>query len=217
MAINYTVKQGDCISSIAFEHGFFGDTIWNHANNSKLQQKRKDPNVLMPGDIVFVPDKRLKEVSEPTEQVHKFRCKNTPEKLKLQLLKEGEPRANEEYELEIDALKFSGKTDSQGRLEQSTPPNAKQGKLILKNGEEVYQLMLGHLNPHDETTGVQGRLRHLGFYFGSIDGKISTELEHAIQAFQISQDIEPDGELNDETLNALENVYSEGTLQSGSQ
>jgi hypothetical protein len=217
MPINYQVKQGDCISSIAFEHGFFADTIWNHSNNAELKKKREDPNVLMPGDIVFVPDKRLKEVSEPTNQVHKFKCKNTPEKLKLQLLKEDKPRANEEYELEVDDLKFSGKTDSQGRLEQSIPPNAKQGKLILQKGEEIYQLMLGHLNPHDEITGVQGRLRHLGFYFGSIDGKTSAEFEHAIQAFQISQDMEPDGELNAATLDALEKVYLEGTIQSGSQ
>lgn len=217
MSINYTVKQGDCISSIAFEHGFFADTIWNHPNNAELKKKREDPNVLLPGDEVFILDKRLKEVSEPTNQVHKFKCKNTPEKFKLQLLKENEPRANEDYELEIDELKFSGKTDSQGRLEQTIPPNAKQGKLILKNGEEVYPLMLGHLNPHDEITGVQGRLRHLGFYFGAIDGKISPQFDHAVQAFQIGQDIEPDGELNDETLNALEKSYSEGNPQSDTQ
>lgn len=207
MPINYQVKQGDCISSIAFEHGFFADTIWNHPNNAELKKKRVDMNVLMPGDVVFIPDKRLKEVSEPTDQVHKFRCKNTPEKLKLQLLIENEPRADEEYELEIDELKFTGKTDSQGRLEQSIPPDAKQGKLLFKKGEEVYQLMLGHLNPHDEITGAQGRLRHLGFYFGSIDGKISPELTHALQEFQISQDLEPNGELDEQTKNALKESY----------
>lgn len=207
MAINYEIKQGDCISSIAFEHGFFVDTIWNHPTNAKLKDKRKDPNVLMPGDVVFVPDKRLKEVSEPTNQVHKFRCKNTPEKLRLQLFVENEPRANEEYELEIDSLKFSGTTDSQGRIRQSIPPNAKQGKLILKNGEEVYQLRLGNLNPHDEITGAQGRLRHLGFYFGSINGEMSPELAHAVQEFQISKDIEPSGELDSPTINALKDGY----------
>lgn len=207
MAVNYIVKQGDCISSIAFENGLFADTIWNHPSNAELKKERKEPNILMPGDVVFVPDKRLKEVSEPTSQVHKFRCKNTPEKLKLQLLKENEPRINEEYELEIDDLKFSGKTDSQGRLAQSIPPNAKQGKLILSKGEEVYQLSLGNLNPFDEITGAQGRLRHLGFYFGSIDGKMSPELAHAIQVFQISKDIEPNGELDAQTINALKDSY----------
>ena len=207
MPINHQVKQGDCISSIAFENGFFPDTIWNHPSNAELKKKRADPNVLLPGDMVFVPDKRPKEVSEPTNQVHKFRCKNTPEKFKLQLLRDGEPRAGEEYELEIEDLKFSGKTDSQGQLEQSIPPNAKNGKLLLANGEEVYQLRLGNLNPSNEITGAQGRLLNLGFYFGAIDGKMSDELEIAIQEFQFAHDIEPDGELNQATKDALEQAY----------
>jgi N-acetylmuramoyl-L-alanine amidase len=210
MPINYQVKQGDCISSIAFEHGFFADTIWNHPNNAELKKKRQNPNVLMPGDVVFIPDKRLKEVSEPTEQVHKFRCKNTPEKLKLQLLLENQPRANEKYELEVDGLKFSGTADGDGRIRQSIPPNAKQGKLILKKGEEneeVYQLRLGNLNPSDEITGAQGRLRHLGFFFGAINGETSHELAHAVQEFQISKNLEPSGELDDQTVNALKEAY----------
>jgi N-acetylmuramoyl-L-alanine amidase len=207
MAVNYQVKQGDCISSIAFEHGFFVDTIWNHPKNAELKKRRKDPNVLFEGDIVHIPDIRVKEVSESTNQVHKFQCKNTPEKLKLQLLKENEPRANMEYKLEIDGLELSGTTDSEGRLEHSIPPNAKLGKLLLNNSEEVYPLGLGYLNPHDEITGIQGRLRHLGFYLGPIDGKISDNLEHAIQEFQITEDIEPDGELSSETLDALKNAY----------
>jgi hypothetical protein len=207
MPIEYQVKQGDCISSIAVEHGLFRDTIWNHPNNQDLKGKRKDPNVLMPGDKVHIPDKRLKEVSEPTNQVHKFKVKNTPEKLKLQLLRENEPRANEEYELEIDDLKFSGTTDSQGRIEQSIPPNAMQGKFVFKKTGETYQLSLGHLNPHDEITGAQGRLRHLGFYFGSIDGKMTDELAHAVQVFQISKEIEPSGELDEKTINSLKGSY----------
>jgi len=207
MPINYQVKQGDCISSIAFDHGFFPDTIWEHPNNAELKKKRQDPNVLMPGDVVVVPDKRLKEVNEPTNQVHKFRCKNTPEKLKLQLFIAGEPRANEEYALEIDDLKFSGKTNSQGRIEQSIPPNAKKGRLLFGNGTEIYQLLLGNLNPSDEITGAQGRLRHLGFYFGSLDGKMSPEFIHAVQEFQISKDLEPNGELDSQTVNALKDSY----------
>jgi hypothetical protein len=207
MAINYQVKQGDCISSIAFENGFFPDTIWNHPNNAELKKKREDPNVLLPGDVVFVPDKRPKEVSELTNQVHKFKCKNTPEKFKLQLLIGGEPRAGETYELEIEDLKFSGKTDSQGRIEQSIPPNAKKGKLLLNKGEEVYQLQFGNLNPSDEITGAQGRLWNLGLYFGAIDGKMSDELEEAILEFQISRNIEPDGQLNPATKDALEQAY----------
>src|SRR5258708_7574362 len=157
MALKHEVEQGDCITSIAFDNGFFPDTIWNHADNAKLKEQRKDPNVLFPGDVVFVPDKRLKEVPRPTGQLHRFQCKNQPAKLRIQLLRENQPRANEEYELEIDDLKFSGRTDGSGRLQQSISPSAKQGRLLLKNGKEVYELLLGHLNPYDNITGAQGR------------------------------------------------------------
>jgi len=207
MAINYEVEQGDCISSIAFEHGFFPDTIWNHPNNAALKAKRKDPNVLLPGDIVFVPDKRLKEVPRTTEQLHRFRCKGVPEKLKLQLLLNGVPRAQVSYKITLeDDLVLSGKTDGQGRLQHSIPPNAKAGKLVV-NDEEAYELRLGELNPADDITGIQARLRHLGFYDGPIDGQVTAEMEQALQEFQLSAGLEPDGAINEQTVNALKKAY----------
>ena len=60
MMPEHMVVAGDCILSIAEENGFQWKTIWNHAANSKLKADRGDPNVLFPGDVVFVPDKRLK-------------------------------------------------------------------------------------------------------------------------------------------------------------
>lgn len=207
MAINYQVKQGDCISSIPYEHGLFADTIWNHPNNAELKNKRKEGHILMPGDIVFVPDKRVKEVSETTNQVYKFRCKNTPEKFRLQLQLDGEPRANEEYRLEIEDVKFSSKTDGQGWIRHSIPPDAKTGKLTLGDGTEVYQLLLGNLNPSDEISGAQGRLWNLNYYFGPIDGKVSDEFEDALLDFQSDHNIEPNGELNAATKAALEQDY----------
>ena len=80
---NYTVKQGDCISSIAQKHGLFWDKVWNHPKNANLQERRKDPNVLSPGDVVFVPDKDEKEESGATEQRHRFKRKGVPEKLRI--------------------------------------------------------------------------------------------------------------------------------------
>ena len=85
----HQVKQGDCISSIAEENGFFWETVWNHPENKELKELREDPNILFPGDIVFVPDIRPKEVSEPTNQVHKYQVKNAPAKLTLRILKDG--------------------------------------------------------------------------------------------------------------------------------
>lgn len=85
---DYKVKQGDCLSSIAERHGLFWDKVWNHPKNARLKEQRKDPNILYPGDVVFVPDKDKKEESGATEQKHQFRKKGTPAKLRLRVMEE---------------------------------------------------------------------------------------------------------------------------------
>lgn len=88
---DYTVKQGDCLSSIGDKYGIFWEKIWNHPKNSSLKAKRQDPNVLYPGDVVFVPEKEEREESGATEQKHRFRKKGTPAKLRLRVIEEESP------------------------------------------------------------------------------------------------------------------------------
>src|SRR2546423_13153193 len=146
MPTQYNVKQGDCVSSIASDHGFFPDTIWNHADNAELKRKRKDPNVLMTGDVLTIPDKEIKEASKPTEQEHKFRKKGVPEKLRLVIRNEDDqPRANLKYTLIIDGASFQGVTGGDGSIQQNIPPDAEEAQLTLREGdhETIYVLPLG--------------------------------------------------------------------------
>jgi N-acetylmuramoyl-L-alanine amidase len=89
--IRHIVQQGECVSSIAEDYGFFWQTIWNHPENSALKQARGEPNVLEPGDEVVIPDKTLKEQNCPSDQRHSFRRKGTPAKLRLRLLTPAPP------------------------------------------------------------------------------------------------------------------------------
>lgn len=198
MAMNYYVKQGDCIFSIAFEQGFFPDTIWNHPNNADLKKMRKDPSVLLPGDTVFVPDKQLKEVSKPTNEVHKFRCKNTPKILSIQIVRMNKPIRNMDYKLDIDGVVKEGKTDSEGWLKQPIAPNANLAKLILADGVE-YELSLGYLDPIDKISGIQGRLHNLGYYDGDITDELNGETKEALEIFQRSHDLEVTGAPDEKT------------------
>jgi hypothetical protein len=205
MPINYQVRQGDCIYSIAFEHGFFADTIWNHPNNAELKKKRKDPNVLMPGDVVFVPDKRVKEVSEATNEVHKYRCKNTPKTFRLQFKRFGRPIPNLEYTIKIDGREIQGKTDSEGWLRQHIPPNARKGVVTMADGQH-FDLNLGHLDPVGEVSGIQGRLQTLGYYEGSVNGRMDEATTEALKVFQNSNGLNVTGEADEQTKSRLQEL-----------
>ena len=73
MPTEHVIQQGETIASLALQYGFFPDTIWNDSANAELKRSRQDPHVLLPGDLVTVLDKRLKEVAKPDKARHRFR------------------------------------------------------------------------------------------------------------------------------------------------
>ncbi|MFC2173083.1 peptidoglycan-binding protein [Acidobacteriota bacterium] len=210
--LDYKVKQGDCLASIAYRRGFFWDTLWNHPKNAALKKKRRDPSVLFPGDRVFIPDAQAKQEDCATEQRHQFCRKGVPEQLRIILLdRPGNPRANLQYSLTIDGVKHIGSTDSSGKIEISISPTARSGRLQILDDKgtpiEVYSLGLGKLDPVSETSGQQARLSSLGFECGPIDGILGPLTRAAITAFQMEQDLKATGKPDSSTLQKLQDVY----------
>jgi murein L,D-transpeptidase YcbB/YkuD len=190
----HKVKQGECILSIAENNGFFWETLWNSSDNSDLKRKRENPNELEPGDIVVIPDKQLKEVTGGTEQKHRFRRKGVPAKLRLQVKRNDEPRANVPYQLTIDGDTKTGQTDSNGIIEEAIPPNAVQAELKIGDvgNEEIYTFNLGTLDPIDTDNGIKGRLRNLGY-------DVTRNLSDAIRAFQVKEGLQDTGVADEAT------------------
>ena len=223
MSEDYTVQQGDCIGSIAFEHGFFWETVWNDPGNAALKSKRKNPNVLLEGDVVHIPDLRLGKESGATEKRHRFKLKGVPAEFNLRILEEAvadgsgggskndKPRANVPYNLYIDGvLVKQGQTDGDGWVKCGISPKAQTGCLILDPGtanETALPLSFGHLDPVDEISGVQARLRNLGFDCGDEQGEIGPQTTEALKEFQGKNGLEANGQLNDATRNKLRQVH----------
>ena len=190
----YTAQQGDCLESIAVTFGFDWKTVWHHVDNRELRQLRKDPNVLLPGDLIMIPDPAPRWESRATEQRHRFVRKGVPSKLVLVLRDFDRPRANEQYILEVDGTSVSGTTDSQGRIEIRIPPDAKAGRLLVgTDPPEEYALALGHIDPISTPAGVEARLHNLGY--GSL------------AQFQKKNGLEVTGQEDAATLSKLQSEY----------
>ncbi len=200
------VGDGESTSSLAKKNGFFWRTIWEHGENAELKAKRKDPNVLFAEDEIFIPELELKEVSKPTEQVHKFKRKGEPCKLKVQLMKAGKPRKNEKYILNLDGTPINGTTNGEGIFEHFIPGESRSALLMLRNGTEVIPLRLGDLDPCDKPTGVQQRLNNLGFECGSEDGEVGDVTKEAIKKFQEAYQLNVTGEADEATKSKLKEL-----------
>ncbi|HEY3836419.1 MAG TPA: peptidoglycan-binding domain-containing protein [Bryobacteraceae bacterium] len=206
----YVVKAGDCIRSVAYEHGLLWQTIYDHPENQDLKQTRDHFHILLPGDRLTVPPIQQKKVGAATEKRHVFKLVGAPEIFQMRLLEiDDTPRPNVSYVLIVGKDTFSGKTDEEGKLSHAISPDAKQGRLIVLDGtdQEEIELRLGDLNPKSTTTGAQARLTNLGIDSGPIDGIPGPKTRKAVRLFQKFKGLHETGELDDNTLQELEKSH----------
>jgi len=206
MPVKHQVRKGDDISSIAAKHGFTIDTLWNDPANKDLKDKRKDPDVLNPGDIVIVPDKRQKEETIQTEQRHRFRKKGTTARLKIQLMDDNTPKANAKYTLQVDGHFIEGTTNGDGFVDESIQANAKQGWLLCE-GEDPIPLSFGALDPINTVKGVQDRLMNLGYDCSGELGRPKAKTKQAIEQFQQDNNLTVTGKIDQTTADQLKALH----------
>ena len=206
MAEYHPVAAGECITSISDRYGFFWQTVWDHGLNAQLKERREDPNTLVPGDAVYIPDKRDKAESVATGASHKFKKRGIPAVVRLQIFDGEEFRANQEYKFFIEGETHSGVTDDSGFLEVHIEPSVHKGKLTIGPDEAVFQFLFGELPPIDQTEGVQARLVNLGFYC-EINGELDDLTREALLAFQQRFELEETGEADDTTRDQLLSMH----------
>ena len=136
MPIKHVVKQGECLSSIAKQYGFADyRTIYDHPLNAELKRKRPDPNIIQPGDVVWIPDKQQKQEQRSTQQTHKFVTYKTDIEFKMQLTINFKPISNAQYKLEIartGPIFSPSPVPADATRTRHTPPNAQQSDSIYK-------------------------------------------------------------------------------------
>ena len=206
---NVVVQPGDCVSSIAAEHGVPFDSIWDDPANAKLRAIRGHPNVLLPGDRLTVVDTRAKRETAPTDRLHRFTQTSDPTFLRIRVEFRDEPLAGKPFTLTVGTQTIEGVTDSDGLIETVISPEPDTGFLRVIDDDEIHEmnLAIGHLHPVEAHTGIQQRLNSVGFFCGDVDGKIGSRTRNAIRAFQEDTGLPVDGIANAVTREKLKEEH----------
>jgi N-acetylmuramoyl-L-alanine amidase len=207
MAKDYIVQQGESVATIALAHGFLPDTLWDLTENAELKKLRQDMNVLLPGDVLKIPELRVREENRGTDSKHRFLRKGVPARFRVRILDEGQPVANIAYQMWVDNAQKTGQTDADGWVEQLIPPNASRIELRMEGEKEPYLFLLSHLDPLETPSGIKARLKNLGYHISTVDSNLDEESQAAVQLFQQRNDLEPNGEISQAFLDKLKQVH----------
>lgn len=222
----HVVEEGEYLTLIARKHGFVTTKPLIDANPA-LFEKRRDPDVLSPGDEIVIPPKEPLRAQRATGQTHELKLKGQQDHLRLQLRDANdEPIRGEAFTLRVQAsraaaegsgLEITGTTDGNGHIDVPLPAGAVRAYLTLDNIPALHwDLAIGGLDPThdpaDQTTfvkGVQARLNNLGYRCGKVDGEMGPRTKAAIARFQKRQmkREHPDGELDGPTKDALRDAH----------
>lgn len=209
----YEVREGDTMSSIAAAHGFFWETLWNDEANAALKAARQ-PEVLYPGDRVTIRARVPKRVAAATGRRHVFRRRGVPSRVSLKVvLSDGTVLGGKRYTLTVADRSYEGLTGEDGTVEHWVSSVATEGTFCVWPAHPLlpevltWTLAIGNLDPVPSITGLQARLRNLGYDCGEEEGEAGPETAAALRRFQRDHDLEPTGVFDEATKAALRDDF----------
>ena len=198
----YVIKQGDYLAKLAHELGFDLATILDHEKNAELKKKRPDPNVLYPGDVLFVPEPEPPSTPVAQGTSNDYGAKVPTVKVTLVFEGDGKPMANQPCE--VDGLpETSATTDGQGEVTFEVPVNVREFTVTLTGTDYQYQVMVAHVDPPTEQSGLRQRLTNLGHYRRASDPEDAEAFAGAVASFQAASSLPQTGEVDDATRDAI--------------
>jgi Putative peptidoglycan binding domain len=215
MAEFHIVKQGECLCSIAHHYGFTDwRVIYNDPHNAAFKAKRPNPNLIYPGDELYIPDRQPRYENGQTDNRHRFKVHPLPTYLNVCLQDPAkQPLAHVRFHLRIETLEFEGNTDGHGWVRQEIPASAELGNLTVwpsadsPDARVKWEVKLGHLDPLETTTGVKARLRNLQYYSGEVNDVEDDVYKAAVRRFQQDNGLAVDGIVGPHTRNKLKEEH----------
>lgn len=196
--VPYLIRQGDYVAALGARLGFDARSVWLHERNAVLRAKRGSPNILAPGDVLYIPEARHKPAPLLAHTANCYRASVPKARIVVGLRGRGADWhvANEPYELRgLGGEVIHGTTDAEGRLVLSLPIHIACVDVTFPRLGVRMPLQVGHLDPVDTISGVEQRLEHLGY-----DAR---NLPEALRAFQRDMQLPETGAVDAATTAAL--------------
>jgi hypothetical protein len=205
--IQHVVQQGEHLSGIADQYGFRSyKTLWDFADNASLKQSRDNPHVLMPGDIVNVPDPQTKQESAPTAKSSRFQVPTSGLRLRIKLLDAGRNAIKSTpTQLSVEGTSTQPSTDGDGLVDQTIAAKAHIARLVVEDAD--FSIQIGDLNPLPDQSAWEARLNNLGYQVPPADDRDDDEVRSALEEFQCDYGLQLTGQQDDATKAKIKEVF----------
>jgi len=202
--MKHTVRKGDCIASVAAEYGFASwGIVWDAPENAELRALRSDPNVLLPGDKIVIPERRRRVSPVASGRTHTFTVRRPLVKLFLRLRVDGDPLAGVPFEATCEAQTVTGVSGGDGVVELDVAPTTSSVVVRVPSRNCTFRALLGHMNPETSVSGAKGRLAGLGLFRGPVDDALTPDFVRTLRDFQRAKHLDQTGELDGRTTDAI--------------
>jgi hypothetical protein len=210
----YIVRPGDHLAQLAYVHAFDANEVWSHERNADLRQMGRTPELLAPGDILYLPVKPKEGMAFSAGTSNRYRAQVPTVKVSLAFKDADRVLSDEPYEVHglgtdgSDGQTEARKTDADGKIELELPVTTREVSIVFPIQNVAYEVRVGDMDPVAELSGVQKRLENLGYL--PRDRESASEgayLQGAIAAFQKQHGLSPTGTLDQGTTRLLKDEH----------
>lgn len=201
----YVVRQGDYLAKIAAALGCAEGELWEHPQNQPLRDAGRTPELLAPGDVLYVPDGPSRTVDARLQSDNAFTAWVPEVSVRVTFQINGVPRASQRYKVLDTGRAQEGLTDAAGLAAFDVAMTARTVRVVFDDPPAVYHVNIGFTDPSTERAGVFDRLRQLGYLPMEATAAEVTDgrVRGALAAFQQDHGLTPSGETDDATRERL--------------
>lgn len=205
----HVVRQGEYLAKLAHEAGMSPEDIWDDPKNADIRSQRENFDLLCPGDIVYLPDKKPEGLPIQKGETNRYVARVPRIPIRLVLRSDGQPLAGEPYFIEGLPEAGEGKTREDGTISFDVPVSVREVHVILYEKNLDYPVMIGDLDPVEENSGVRMRLAHLGHYgwYPAYDQLTAEDDRMAICSFQAAHGLDVTGVVDDTMRKVLRDEH----------